>query len=148
MYNYYTIKKGDTIDSISRNTNIDKEVLYAINGDYIEMNEGNTLMIPKMNNPYFNYYKVSKGDTLTKIAEYSNIDINLLTLLNGLNKDDYIYPNQMLLIPKSGTTLYITAEGDTLDEIAKGFKVTEEDLLKQNNKIYLQKEQLIVYKNS
>lgn len=97
-------------------------------------------------NPYFNLYKVSKGDTLTKIAKELNIDINLLTALNGLNKDDYIYPNQVLLIPKRGISLYITAEGDTLNEIAKGFNVSEEELIKQNNKLYLQKEQLIVYK--
>ena len=146
MYNYYTVKEGDTIESISRETNTSKEVIHALNGDYIDMPIGSSLMIPKVNNPYFSYYKVSSGDNLTKIAKETNIDINLLTLLNGLNKDDYIYPNQILLIPKSGISLYITAEGDTLDEVAKGFKVSPKDLINQNNKIYLQKEQLLFYK--
>ncbi len=146
MYNYYTIQSGDTIDSISRETDTSKEILYALNGDYIDTFEGNTIMIPKNNNPYFNYYQVSKGDTLTKIANEMNIDIDLIALLNGLNKDDYIYQNQVLLIPKSGMSLYITREGDTLDEVSKGFNVKIEDLINQNKKIYLQKEQLIVYK--
>jgi len=146
MYNYYKIKEGDTIESISRETNTDKEIIHALNGDYIDIEKDNYIMVPKDDNPYFNYYKVSKGDTLTKIAESTNIDVNLLTILNGLNKDDYIYPNQILLIPKRGISLYITAEGDTLDEIAKGFNVLPKDLINQNNKIYLQKEQLIVYK--
>ena len=129
MYNYYLIKEGDTIDSISRETNTNKDIIYALNGDYFEMNEGNKIMIPKNNNQYFDYYKVSKGDTLTKISNQTNIDLNLLTVLNGLNKDDYIYPNQVLLIPKKGISLYITAEGDTLDEIAKGFNVEMKDLI-------------------
>ena len=146
MYNYYIVKEGDTIESISRETNTSKEIIHTLNGDYIDMFVGSTLMLPKTNNPYFNYYKVSTGDNLTKISKETNIDINLLALLNGLNKDDYIYPNQILLIPKSGISLYITAKGDTLDEVAKGFKVTPEELISQNNKIYLQKEQLIFYK--
>ena len=66
--------------------------------------------------------------------------------MNGLNITDYIYPNQVLLIPKAGSILYITAIGDTLSEIANGFKTTIDELVKQNDKIYLQPEQLIVYK--
>ncbi len=146
MYNYYKIIAGDTLDTISNKTNTNKEIIRAINGDYLDMEEGNTIMIPKDNNPYFDYYKVSKGDTLMQISKDTNIDIKLLSILNGLNKDDYIYQNQILLIPKKGISLYVTADGDTLKEIAKGFKVTEKELIDQNDKIYLQKEQLIVYK--
>ena len=99
-----------------------------------------------MNNNYFNYYTVTKGDTLYKIATTNNINPTLLANLNGINETDYIYPNQVLLIPKSGSILYITNIGDTLNEVAKGFKISEEELLKQNENIYLQPEQLIVYK--
>ena len=99
-----------------------------------------------MNNNYFNYYTVTKGDTLYKIATTNNINPTLLANLNGINETDYIYPNQVLLIPKSGSILYITNIGDTLNEVAKGFKISEEELLKQNRNIYLQPEQLIVYK--
>ena len=42
--------------------------------------------------------------------------------------------------------LYITASGDTLSEIAKGFNVSIDKLVGQNDNIYLQSEQLIVYK--
>ena len=51
----------------------------------------------------------SKGDTLYNIASNNKIDVNLLAQLNGINKSDYIYPNQTLLIPKAGSILYFTA---------------------------------------
>lgn len=94
----------------------------------------------------FDYYVVKNGDTLYKISNDNNIDASLLAQLNGFNKDDYIYPNQVLLIPKAGSILYITANGDTLSEVAKGIGVSVMDLVEQNNNIYLQPEQLIIYK--
>ena len=89
---------------------------------------------------------MGKGDTLYKIATDNKINPKLLAELNGINVSDYIYPNQVLLIPKAGSILYFTAVGDTLSEVAKGFKVGIDELIKQNDKIYLQPEQLIVYK--
>lgn len=70
----------------------------------------------------------------------------MLAQLNGINIYDYIYPEQVLLVPKAGSILYITAVGDTLAEVAKGLKTNISELAMQNEKIYLQPEQLIVYK--
>ena len=100
----------------------------------------------KINSKYFDYYTITKGDTLYKIASDNNISPKLLAELNGLNETDYIYPNQILLVPKGGTILYITTTGDTLNEIATGLKTSVEKLTNQNPNIYLQPEQLIVYK--
>ena len=101
---------------------------------------------PKVNNEYFDYYTITKGDTLYKIANDNKISPTLLAELNGLNETDYIYPNQVLLIPKSGTLLYITTTGDILSEISKGLNIDITELMRQNPNIYLQPEQLIVYK--
>lgn len=146
MYDTYIIEKNDTIGSISSKFNTSPEVLYQLNGYILDLIPGNTLVVPKITSEYFDYYTVNKGDTLYKIASDNNIDPNLLAQLNGINKSDYIYPNQTLLIPKAGSILYITATGDTLSEIAKGFNVSLEKLISQNDNIYLQPEQLIVYK--
>ncbi len=108
----------------------------------------NNLMIPKSTNNLFDYYRVTNGDTLFKIATNNNINPTLLAELNGLNIDDYIYPNQVLLIPKAGTILYISAIGDTLQEVADGLNVDINDLINQNTKLYLQPEQLIIYKRN
>ena len=146
MYDTYTIENGDTIDSISSKFNSSPEVIYQLNGYVLDLAPGNTLVVPRVTSNYFDYYKVTKGDTLYKIASDNKIDADLLAQLNGINKSDYIYPNQTLLIPKSGSILYFTAIGDTLSEIAKGFNVPLDKLISQNDNIYLQPEQLIVYK--
>lgn len=146
MYDTYVIEKGDTINSISSKFNTSPEVIYQLNGYVLDIVPGSTLVVPRVTSKYFDYYTVSKGDTLYKIAENNKIDADLLAQLNGINKSDYIYPNQTLLIPKAGTILYITGVGDTLNEIAKGINVGIDKLISQNDHIYLQPEQLIIYK--
>lgn len=146
MYDTYVIKEDDTIDSVALKYGISTEILKKLNGYVFDLVPGNTLVVPKKRNDYFDYYTVSKGDTLYKIASDNNLNPSLLAQLNGINMTDYIYPNQTLLIPRLGTMLYITANGDTLSEVAKGFNVSVDKLISQNDNIYLQPEQLIVYK--
>lgn len=146
MYDTYVIENNDTIESISSKFGISPEIIYQLNGFVLDLVPGSMLVVPRKKSDYFDYYKVTKGDTLYKIASDNKIDPNLLAQLNGINKSDYIYPNQILLIPKGGSILYITAVGDTLAEIAKGFDITIDKLVSQNDNIYLQPEQLIVYK--
>ena len=144
MFDNYVVLENDTIESIANKYNTTEDILKKINGS--KLMPGMTLLIPKINSNYFDYYLVSSGDTLYKIAKDNNINSRLLAILNGINESDYIYPNQVLLIPKAGSILYITAIGDTLSEIAKGLDISIQELLEQNNNIYLQPEQLIVYK--
>jgi len=146
MYDTYVIEKNDTIGSISSKFNTSPEVIYQLNGYVLDLVPGSTIVVPRVTSNYFDYYTVSKGDTLYKIAQDSKIDADLLAQLNGINKSDYIYPNQTLLIPKEGSILYITGVGDTLSEIAKGLNIGIDKLISQNDNIYLQPEQLIVYK--
>ncbi len=146
MYDVYMVMEGDTINSISSKFKTSPEIIKNLNGDLSKLVPGMTLVIPKRTNNYLDYYVINEGDTLYNIARIYNTDPNLLAELNGINVNDYIYPNQTIIVPKRGTKLYITAEGDTLNEIAKGLDADIDELLKQNNKIYLQKEQLIVYK--
>ena len=146
MYDTYVISENDTINTISSKFNTSPEVIYQLNGFVLDIVPGNTLVVPRVTSNYFDYYMVNKGDTLYKIANDNNIDPELLAQLNGINKSDYIYPNQTLLVPKSGSILYFTAVGDTLSEVAKGFNVGIDKLISQNDNIYLQPEQLIVYK--
>ena len=120
--NYYKIQKGDSLASIARKFNTSLEKLEELNTvDYLQ-------------------------DLLYKIARKYNINPELLANLNGLNMDDYIYPNQELLIPKSGYSYYITAEGDTLDTVAQMFKSNKSDIVNNNPTIYLLKDQVLVTK--
>lgn len=103
-------------------------------------------MLPDVDDVYFNVYKVESGDSLYQIAKKYNINPKLLASLNGLNFDDYIYPNQEILIPKSSYSYYITTDGDTLSSVSDIFKISKEELLKQNETIYLLKDQILVNK--
>ena len=142
MSNKYIMNENDIYDDSSMGNLLDNYENESSNYDsFFELDK---MMIPKNNN--FDYYKIVKGDTLYKIAKDNNINPSLLAQLNGINEDDYIYPNQVLLVPKAGSILYITAIGDTLEEVSKGLKISIDDLMKQNSKIYLQPEQLIMYK--
>lgn len=62
--------------------------------------------------------------------------------------DDYIYPNQKILIPKSGYSFYITKDGDTLEMVSQKFNRNLKDLLELNNTIYLLPGQLMINKTN
>ena len=91
-------------------------------------------------------YIIKKGDTLFGISKQYNINPELLSLVNGLNINDYIYENQEILIPKSGYSYYFTKSGDNLNDVLNLFKVNYNDFNKINNKIMLEEGQLFAYK--
>ena len=148
MFESYLIKKGDTIDELANRSNVTKEYLIDINNLYYydDFKEGRELIVPKINDVYFNTYKIEKGDTLYDISKKYNVNPKLLASLNGLNINDYIYPNQEIIVPKNGYSYYITKEGDTLDIVKDIFNTDYKDLLNQNKTVYLLPEQLLVIK--
>ena len=104
----------------------------------------------KLNNKegYFDYYSIKTGDSIYGISKKYNINPELLISLNGLNENDYIYPGQVLLIPKSNYSYYITKSGDTLKEVTNILNVSLDKMLKDNKTIYLLDGQLIVKKRN
>ena len=100
----------------------------------------------KPNNDYFEYYTIKKGDNLYQIARKYNVNPTLLAIINGLNTNDYIYPEQIIMIPKKDYAYYITKEGDTLNLVADTFNTNVNNLIRYNPAIYLTEGQLIVNK--
>ena len=99
-----------------------------------------------VDSPFFKKYEIKKGDTLYQISKNFNVNTKLLAELNGLNLDDYIYPNQVLLIPLKDVSYYITKQGDTLDIVSNVFGVDTSELIDQNKTIYLREGQMIYFK--
>ena len=99
-----------------------------------------------MKREMYDNYIIKKGDTLFGISKQYNINPELLSLVNGLNINDYIYENQEILIPKSGYSYYFTKSGDNLNDILNLFKVDYKDFIKVNDKILLEEGQLLAYK--
>ncbi len=149
MFDRYSLKKGENIESIAKMFNTNVEILKDINNIYLDdqLRAGSDIIVPKNKDQYFNYYVIEQGDSLYKIARKYNINPELLASMNGLDSDDYIYPNQEILIPKSGYSYYITKEGDTIDTVSDIFKTNKNELLNNNPIIYLLSGQIIVKKN-
>lgn len=146
----YIVEKGDTIESIGRKYNIPViEIIKANNlkAPYL-LNEGDSLTIPTGLYNIFDYYVVKKGDNLYEIAQKNNISLDILLGVNGLDKDEYIYEGQTILIPKSDVKLYITKTGDTIESVSDFFKAPGVDIIYSNNSIYLLPGQLIIYRKS
>lgn len=99
-----------------------------------------------LDTPYYTYYTVNEGDTLYEISRKFNVNPKLVAELNGLDVNEYIYPMQVLIIPKKGIQYYITKENDTLKTVSNIFNVKENDIVSENKSIYLLPGQMIFYK--
>ncbi len=149
MYDKYLIQQGDSLTTIAEKFHTKENIILELNNiPFPDMlRAGKEIIVPINKEQYFEYYTIKKGDTLYEIARQYNINPELLALLNGLNSQDYIYPNQEILIPKSNYSYYVTKEGDTLDIVAQKFNQRPLELLNTNDTIYLQSGQLLVKKN-
>lgn len=148
MYTIYTVRYGDTLDSIANMYGTTKDELKKLNSfnlDNISM--GNQIVVPSNNSEFLKTYIIMVGDTLYDIARRNNIDINTILLLNGLNKDDYLYPGQEIVLPITNDTLYITKDGDTMSKILDINNITFEELIQRNKNIYLEPDQIIILKD-
>ena len=149
MYDKYLIRYGDTLSTIAEKFNTEERTIMELNNiPFPDMvREGKEIIVPINKEKYFEYYTIEKGDSLYSIARRYNINPDLLAILNGLNSDDYIYPEQEILIPKSNYSYYVTKDGDTLETVSQKFNTTLKDLIDNNETIYLLEGQLIVKKN-
>lgn len=150
MYDKYSLKNGETLNNVAKKFNTNVDILKEINNIYYDeqIRAGMDVIVPKNSENYFNYYVIEQGDTLYEIGRKYNMNPELLASLNGLDMEDYIYPNQEILIPKSGYSYYITKEGDTLETVSDTFKITQGKLMENNPTIYLLAGQILVKKNN
>ena len=137
------IEENDTLESISNKVNSSVEELQRIN-ENINFTEGEMLIVPT-ENTLFDIYKVEKGDTMYSISNKYNIPYKELILLNGLNENDYIYPNQEVLIPKKGVNFYITKQNEKIKDLVKNLGIDGYEILVKNDNLIVMPDQIIVY---
>ncbi len=147
MYSLYIVQEGDTLDSIARKTGVSSNVIANINSlePLYTPQAGDKLVIPIQNTSIFERYEIKKGDSLYKIAQLYNTTVDTLAKINGLSSDDYIYPGNILLVPRKGIKIYVTEEGDTISKISKKVNVPAGQLLNQNPNVTLAEDQMIIY---
>ena len=122
----HTVQKGETIWKISRQYDIDDNILCANNNikDKNQISEGQVLNIQKLG------YKVKKGENLFRIAQKFGLTVEILKDVNNIVDADKINEGQMLEIPGF---IYTVKPKDTLYAISKRVGVKLEDLIKLNN---------------
>lgn len=150
MFRIYTVQTGDTVDSIASKLGINPDFLRAINGLTANsvLRENDQIIVPYKEDVWYDTYKIKQGDNMYQIAQKFNVSLDDLLLLNGLNKTDYVYPNQEILVPKPEVGIYITKEGDSIEEVGKKLNIPTTDMLIKNKTIYLVPDQLILYQKN
>lgn len=148
MYKIYQVEYGDTIDIIASKTGSTPNTIKNINGfnSDADLVVGSLIIVPKGENQVFQTYKIKQGDSIYSISRKYNVDPETLLLLNGLNKNEYIYPNQEIMVPNSDVVIYVTREGDTVGAITNNLGIDANTLNKENERIFVVEDQLIVHK--
>ena len=148
----YTVKKGDSLWSISKIYSTSVEEIKRIN--YLTSNTlyiGQVLRIPEMYTkeedmvvPNYINYKVVSGDTLYSIARKYGVSVDTIVSDNAL-KNNILSIGQNLKIRVTGgvveecfgedvsTNKYTVVKGDTLYSIAKKFNTTVDSIKSKNN---------------
>jgi len=141
----YEVKKNETIEDIAKKFNLTVFDLQSVNDiDLYQIKEGDKINIPFILTNDFTYFKVQEGNTLKKIADQRKIGVKTLAYLNGLDIDDYIYPNQILIVPRENVSVYVTSPGDTIRDLERNFGFSISKILEDNLDIYLAENQLLI----
>ena len=135
--NYYTVKSGDSLWSISKKYGITVDELKQANNLTSNLlSIGQNLLIPtKESEVTTNEYIVQKGDTLYGIANKFNTTVDNLKSINNLTTDS-LSIGQVLKLPSSSTIstdTYTVKSGDSLYAIAKKYNTTVDTLKSLNN---------------
>lgn len=148
MYRIYQVEYGDTIDIIASKTGTTANNIKNINGfdNDNDLVVGSLIIVPKGDNQFFQTYIVKQGDSIYSIARSLGVDPDTVLLLNGLNKNDYIYPNQEITVPINDVAVYITREGDTVDAIINNLGIDANTFNRENERIFVVEDQLVVHK--
>lgn len=138
------VESMDTLDQIANKFGTTVSTLREING-LEDIYPGSYIIVPN-NSSEYDYYIVKQGDNIYAIARQYGISYETLLRVNGLNPDDYIYPNQQILIPKANSGIYVTKETDTIQSLYNTYGNRWNEFLSQNKDIYVIPDQMISFK--
>ena len=148
MYSIYIAQIGDTLDSIANKVGISVDALATLNNlePLYEVQIGDKIVVPvSKSNSIFERYEVKTGDTLYKIAGMFGMNASTLAKINGLKDDEYIYPGNVLLVPRKGVNVYVTDEGDNLGYLSQKLNIPVSRLVGENPNMILAGDQIIIY---
>ncbi|MBQ9024623.1 MAG: LysM peptidoglycan-binding domain-containing protein [Bacilli bacterium] len=146
----YTVKKGDSLYSISKNNNVDIDTIKKDNnltnnnlsiGQVLKIRVESEEIEECFGEEYTPVdtsitYTVKKGDNLYDIARKYNTSVDNIKRLNNLNSN-LLSIGQILKIPSesSSSNVYTVVKGDSLYSIARKFNTSVDSLKRKNNLI-------------
>ena len=131
-YQTYTIKKGDSLYSISKKYNTTVDAIKKINNLPSNiLTIGTTIQIPSPNQKN-NTYTVERGDTLYSIAKRLGVSIDSLKAANNLTTN-MLSVGDKLIIPTEEKNTHKVTKGDTLYSLARKYNTTVANLKTLNN---------------
>lgn len=150
MYKVYQVQSGDTIESVATLFHTSTDMIRKLNGitGNVMLNPGSFLIVPSEEDTLFDKYIVQKGDNMYAIARMYDVDYDMLLELNGLDADDYIYPNEEILIPKKRVSMYRVKDGDTVSSVMDDLQISYDALSKKNPNLFLTADQIIFYERA
>lgn len=152
-YITYTVKKGDSLYSISKNYNTSVNELIKLNNLKSNLlSIGQKLKVPETYDedktlPSFTNYTVKRGDSLYSIARNFNTDVNTIMKDNNLNSTTLSIGKNLKIRTQNNDTLecfgtdnintnnitYTVKSGDNLYSIARKYNTSVDNIKKKNN---------------
>ena len=140
MYKIYQVG-NETLNDIAAKFNTTIEALEKLNGIQSVI-PGSYIIIPNTESSDYTTYIVKRGDNLYAIARTYQVDYSTLLKINGLDENDYIYPDQKIMIPNS--KIYVTNEQEKISDILNNLNIKFDDI-KNLEELYLVKDQIIKF---
>lgn len=136
MYKIYQVQ-NETLEDIARKLNTTVDEIVRLNGTS-NIAPGSYIIVPSSRD--FTTYIVKQGDNIYSIAKNNGVDYETLLKINGLDQNDYIYPNQEIIIPNRN--VYVTKENETIREVMNKLNMND---IKNIEDLYLVKDQMIKF---
>lgn len=140
MYKIYQVG-NETLNDIAAKFNTTIEALEKLNGIQSVI-PGSYIIIPNTESSDYTTYIVKQGDNLYAIARTYQVDYPTLLKINGLDENDYIYPDQKIMIPNG--KIYVTNEQEKISDILNKWNIKLDDI-KNLEDLYLVKDQIIKF---
>jgi LysM repeat protein len=136
----------ETLEDIASRYCLNCDELCRLNGMKTdEFTPGSFIVLPKNESPYDSFL-VSSGDNLYDISKKTGIDVDLLSFINGIDNDDYIYPGNRILIPKKDYSFYMITDGDTVSDLYDSFGIDDSKFIDGISNLMLLPDQIVFYK--